>query len=174
MPPWTHDSNAESSNLSDGPNESRAPTALQKQILISAETPSPYDSNDDDNIGDKTCYHIDTILNLNPEMLKGMLIKLTKCNKAKDSDIYKKLSCCSDFHQRLSHTHDALKEAPKLTTKNWYTWNPHFRGILSNCPAAMKHLDGVMAPGDKRYDHALDGKLCTILQSSALCQGSRT
>ncbi|KAJ1575053.1 hypothetical protein NDA15_005877 [Ustilago hordei] len=47
-----------------------------------------------------------------------------------------------DFHQRLSCTHDALKEAPKLTTKNWYAWNPHFWGILSNWPTAMKHLDG--------------------------------
>ncbi|KAJ1038090.1 hypothetical protein NDA10_006604 [Ustilago hordei] len=149
MPPWTCNSDAESSDLSDGPNESRAPTAPQKQMLIGAETPSPYDSDDDDNIRDKTCYNIDTISNLNPEMLKGMLIELTKCNKAKDSDIYKKPSCCSNFHQRLSHTHDALKETPKLMTKNWYAWNPHFRGILSNWPVAMKHLDGVMAPGDK-------------------------
>ncbi|SPC66617.1 uncharacterized protein UHOD_12369 [Ustilago sp. UG-2017b] len=101
-----------------------------------------------------------------------MLIKLTKHNKARNYNAYKKPSCCSDFHQRLSHTHDALKEAPKLTTKNWYAWNPQFRGILSNWPAAMKHLNGTVAPGDKKYDHALNGKLCTILQSSALLAGN--
>ncbi|CCF50829.1 uncharacterized protein UHOR_14640 [Ustilago hordei] len=118
MPPWTCDSDAENSDLSDGPNELRAPTAPQKQMLIGAETPSPYDSDNDDNNGDETHYNIDTISNLNPEMLKGILIELTKCNKAKDSNVYKKPSCCSDFHQRLLCTHDALKEAPKLTTKN--------------------------------------------------------
>ncbi|KAJ1597644.1 hypothetical protein NDA14_006965 [Ustilago hordei] len=77
-----------------------------------------------------------------------------------------------DFHQRLSCTHDALKEAPKLTTKNWYAWNPHFWGILSNWPTAMKHLDGTVTPEHKKYDCTLDSKLCTILQSSALLAGN--
>lgn len=101
-----------------------------------------------------------------------MLIELNKCNKERDSNAYKKPSHCSNFHQRLSCTHDALKEVPKLMTKNWYTWNPHFRGILSNWPAAIKHLDGTVAPGDKKYDCALNGELCSILQSSALCKWS--
>ncbi|KAJ1020396.1 hypothetical protein NDA13_005715 [Ustilago tritici] len=34
-------------------------------------------------------------------------------------------------------------------TRNWYAWNPCFRGILSNWPADMKYLDGIIAPGDK-------------------------
>ncbi|SPC61410.1 uncharacterized protein UHOD_11587 [Ustilago sp. UG-2017b] len=101
-------------------------------MLVGTETPLPYNSDDNDNNGDETHYNIDTISNLNPKVLKGKLIKLTKHNKARGSDTYKNPSHCSDFHQRLSRTHDALKEVPKLTTKNWYTWNPCFRGILSN------------------------------------------
>ncbi|SAM85300.1 uncharacterized protein UBRO_20893 [Ustilago bromivora] len=172
MPPRICDPDTESSDLSDGPNKERAPTAPQRQMLIGTETPLPYNSDDDDNNSDEMHYNIDTISNLNPEVLKGMLIKLTKHNKARDSNTYKKPSHCSNFRQRLSHTHDALKEAPKLTTKDWYAWNPRFRGILSNWPAAMKHLDGTVAPGDKKYNHTLDGKLCTILQSSALLAGN--
>ncbi|CCF51333.1 uncharacterized protein UHO2_04151 [Ustilago hordei] len=149
MPPQTCNSDTESSNLSDGPNKAKAPTMSQRQMLIGAETPLPYNSDDIDNNSDETHYNIDTISNLNPEMLKGMLIKLTKCNKAKDSDAYKKPSHHSNFHQRLLHTHDTLKEAPKLMTKNWYSWNPCFRAVLSNWPAAMKHLNGTVAPGDK-------------------------
>ncbi|CCF52176.1 uncharacterized protein UHO2_06786 [Ustilago hordei] len=169
MPPCICDSNAESSNLSDR----LPPTAPCKQILIDTETPTCYNSNNDDNNeGDEMHYDIDTISNLNPKVLKGMLIGLTKHNKAKDTDAYKKPSHCSNFHQRLSHTHDALKEAPKLTTKNWYAWNPQFRGILSNWPAAMKHLDGIVAPGDKKHDHTLNSELCTILQSSAQLAGN--
>ncbi|KAJ1041602.1 hypothetical protein NDA10_004929 [Ustilago hordei] len=99
MPPQTCNSDTESSDLCDGPNKSRAPTAPQRQMLIGAEIPSPYDNNNNDNNGDETQYNIDTISNLNPEMLKGMLIELTKCNKEKDSDKYKKPSHCSDFHQ---------------------------------------------------------------------------
>ncbi|SOV08280.1 uncharacterized protein UDID_17338 [Ustilago sp. UG-2017a] len=90
MPPRIRDSDAESSDLSDGPHKERPPAAPHKQMLI---------------------------------VLKGMLIELTKRNKAKDADAYKKPSPRSDFHQRLSHTHDTLKEALKLTTKNWYSWN---------------------------------------------------
>ncbi|KAJ1029818.1 hypothetical protein NDA13_003058 [Ustilago tritici] len=172
MPPHIRDSDAESSNLSDELHEERAPTAPHKQMLIGTETHVCYDSNSDDNDGDETHYNIDTISNLNPKVLKGMLIELTKHNKARDSNTYKKPLRCSDFHQRLSHTHDALKKVLKLTTKNWYAWNPHFRGILSNWPAAMKHLDGTVAPGDKKHDCALDGELCTILQSSALLAGN--
>ena len=58
-----------------------------------------------------------------------MLIELTKRNKAKDADAYKKPSPRSDFHQRLLHTHDTLKEALKLTTKNWYSWNLSRTGL---------------------------------------------
>lgn len=36
----------------------------------------------------------------------------------------------------------------------------------------MKHLDDTVAPGDKKYNHTLDGELCTILQSSALLAGN--
>ncbi|SAM86050.1 uncharacterized protein UBRO_13566 [Ustilago bromivora] len=166
MPPHTCDSDAESSNLSNEPHKERAPTAPHRQMLVGTETPSCYDSDNE------THYNIDTISEPNPKVLRGMLIKLTKRNKARNSNAYKKPSCCSDFHQRLSHTYNALKEAPKLTTKNWYTWNPHFRGILSNWPVAMKHLDSTMTPEHKKYDHALDGELCTILQSSALLAGN--
>ncbi|SAM81797.1 uncharacterized protein UBRO_20019 [Ustilago bromivora] len=141
---------------------------MHRQMLVGTETPLPYNSDNNDNNGDGTHYNIDTISNLNPKVLKGMLIELTKCNKARDSDTYKKPSCHSEFHQRLSCTHNALKEVPKFTTKNWYAWNPCFRGILSNWPAAMKHLNGTVAPGDKKYNHTLNGELCTILQSSDL------
>ncbi|KAJ1029755.1 hypothetical protein NDA13_002997 [Ustilago tritici] len=168
MPPCIHDSDAESSKLSDSLHEERTPTAPCWQMLVSTETPLCYGSDNNNDKGDEMHYIIDTISNLNPEVLKGMVIELTKRNKARDSDAYKKPLHCSDFHQRLSRTHNALKEAPKLMTKNWYTWNPHFRGILSNWPVAIKHLDGTMAPRDKKYDCALNGKLCTILQSSAL------
>ncbi|SPC61744.1 uncharacterized protein UHOD_11883 [Ustilago sp. UG-2017b] len=168
MPPHIRDSNAESSDLSDGPHEERPPAAPHKQMLIGTETPVRYNSDSDHEMH----YNIDTISNLNPEVLKGMLIELTKRNKAKNADTYKKPSHHSDFHQRLSRTHDALKEAPKLTTKNWYAWNPQFRGILSNWPAAMKHLDGIVAPGDKKHDRTLNSELCTILQSSALLAGN--
>ena len=54
-----------------------------------------------------------TISKLNPKVLKGMLIELTKHNKVRNSNAYKKPSRCSDFHQRLSCIHDTLKEAPK-------------------------------------------------------------
>ncbi|KAJ1596681.1 hypothetical protein NDA14_004058 [Ustilago hordei] len=167
MPPCTCDSDAESSNLSDEPNKERAPAAPHRQMLVGMETPSHYDSDDNDD-GDETHYDINTISGLNPKMLKGILIKLTKCNKARNNDAYKKPSCQLDFHQRLSHTHDALKEAPKLTTKNWYAWNPHLQGILPNWPAAMKHLNSTITPEHKKYDCALNRELCTILQSSAL------
>ena len=81
-----------------------------------------------------------------------MLIKPTQCNKASNSDIYKKPLCCSDLQQQLSCIYDALKEVPKLMTRNWYTWNLCFRGILSNWPADMKHLDSIIAPPDKEYN----------------------
>ncbi|SAM80181.1 uncharacterized protein UBRO_20329 [Ustilago bromivora] len=141
-------------------------------MLVGTETPLHYDSDNNNDKGDETHYNIDTISNLNPEVLKGMLIKLTKHNKARDSDTYKKPLCHSDFHQQLSRIHDALKEVPKLTARNWYAWNPCFQSILSNWPAAVKHLDGTIAPEDKKYNCALDGKLCTILQSSALLTGN--
>ncbi|CCF53144.1 hypothetical protein NDA10_007978 [Ustilago hordei] len=171
MPPQTHDPDAESSDLSDKLHKERAPTAPHRQMLVGTETPSCYNS-DDNNDGNETQCNINTISKLNPEVLRGMLIELTKHNKVKNSDAYKKPLCHSNFHQQLSCTHNALKEAPKLMTKNWYAWNPHFRGILSNWPAAMKHLDGTMTTEHKKYDCALDGKLCTILQSSGLLAGN--
>ncbi|KAJ1024519.1 hypothetical protein NDA13_004450 [Ustilago tritici] len=173
MPPRTHNSDTKSSDLSNEPHKERAPTVPHRQMLVGTETPLRYDSNStSNNDNNETHYNIDTISKLNPEVLRGMLIELTKCNKVRNSNAYKKPSHRSDFHQRLSHTHNALKEAPKLTTKNWYTWNPCFRGILSNWPVAMKHLDGTLTPEHKKYNHALDSKLCTILQSSALLAGN--
>lgn len=86
MPPQIRNSDAESSDLSDGPNEERAPTVPQRQMLIGTKTPLPYESDNNDNNGDEMHYNIDTISNLNPEVLKGMLIELTKCNKARDSN----------------------------------------------------------------------------------------
>ncbi|SPC66820.1 uncharacterized protein UHOD_11435 [Ustilago sp. UG-2017b] len=147
-------------------------------MLVGVETPSRYDSDDDDKDGDEMHYNIDTISKLNPKVLKGMLIELTKCNKVRNSMSRDRESGNQTEHsEQLSRIHDTLKEAPKLMTKNWYAWNPRFRGILSNWPVAMKHLDCTVAPEDKKYDRALDSKLCTILQSSAChgtgCAGSR-
>ncbi|KAJ1574917.1 hypothetical protein NDA12_004953 [Ustilago hordei] len=98
MPPQTCDPDAKSSNLSDKPHKERAPTAPHRQMLIGTETPLCYDSDNDDD-GNETQYNIDTILKLNPKVLRGMLIELTKHNKAKNSNAYKKPSCQSNFHQ---------------------------------------------------------------------------
>ncbi|SPC66883.1 uncharacterized protein UHOD_11441 [Ustilago sp. UG-2017b] len=93
-----------------------------------------------------------------------MLIELTLCKRAETSAIYKKPSRHPNFHQELSCINDALKEAPKLTTKNWYAWSPRLKGILSNWFVARKHLDGVIKPGDKKFDRKLDDNL--LLESS--------
>ncbi|SPC68105.1 uncharacterized protein UHOD_12325 [Ustilago sp. UG-2017b] len=150
MPPCIRDFDAESSNLSNEPHKERIPTAPHRQMLVGVETPTHYNSDNNNDNGDETHYNINTISKLSPKVLKGMLIELTKHNKVRNSNTYKKPSHHSDFHQRLSHIHNALKEAPMLTTKNWYAWNPHFRGILSNWPAAMKHLGSTMALEDKK------------------------
>ncbi|CCF49171.1 hypothetical protein NDA11_001257 [Ustilago hordei] len=69
MPPQTHDPDAESSDLSDKPHKERAPTAPHRQMLICMETPLCYNSNDNDD-SDETQYNIDTISELNPEVLR--------------------------------------------------------------------------------------------------------
>ncbi|KAJ1592873.1 hypothetical protein NDA11_002642 [Ustilago hordei] len=48
MPPCICDTDAESSNLSDG-REERPPAAPCKQMLIGTETPVRYDSDNNDN-----------------------------------------------------------------------------------------------------------------------------
>ncbi|SYW75269.1 uncharacterized protein UBRO2_00504 [Ustilago bromivora] len=78
MPTRIHDSDTESSGLSNDLHEERVPTTLPKQMLVSVETPSRYDSDNDNNNGDETYYNIDTISKLNPKILRGMLIELTK------------------------------------------------------------------------------------------------
>ncbi|KAJ1033355.1 hypothetical protein NDA13_001347 [Ustilago tritici] len=102
MPPCTRNSDTKSSDLSDEPHKERVPTAPHRQMLVGMETPSRYDS--DDNNGDETHYNIDTISELNPEVLKACL------------------------------------SSSLNTTK----------GILSNWPAAMKHLNGTVIPEDKK------------------------
>ncbi|SAM67523.1 uncharacterized protein UBRO_20240 [Ustilago bromivora] len=78
MPTRIHDSDTESSGLSNDLHEERVPTTLPKQMLVSVETPSRYDSDNDNNNGDETYYNIDTISKLNPKILRGMLIELTR------------------------------------------------------------------------------------------------
>ncbi|SAM86446.1 uncharacterized protein UBRO_20983 [Ustilago bromivora] len=150
MPPCIREFDAESGNLSDELHKERIPTTPHRQMLVGVETPTHYNSDNNNDNGDETHYNINTISKLSPKVLKGMLIELTKCNKVRNSNTYKKPSHHSDFHQRLSRIHNALKEAPMLMTKNWYAWNPRFRGILSNWPAAMKHLDSTVALEDKK------------------------
>ncbi|KAJ1036892.1 hypothetical protein NDA10_007965 [Ustilago hordei] len=65
-----------------------------------------------------------------------------------------------------------MKETPKLTTKNWYAWNPCLQNNLSNWPPALKHLNGITKPGDKKFNQKLDKNLCTILQSHAKLTGT--
>ncbi|CCF54416.1 hypothetical protein NDA14_000348 [Ustilago hordei] len=65
-----------------------------------------------------------------------------------------------------------MKETPKLTMKNWYAWNPCLQNILSNWPPALKHLNGITKPGDKKFDQKLDRNLCMILQSHAKLTGT--
>ena len=95
--------------------------------------------------------------------LRYMLIKLIIRERAA-SAIYKKPSRRLNFYEELSWINDVLRETPKLTTKNWYAWNPRLKGILSNWFVARKHLDGVIKPGDKKFDRKLDDNL--LLESS--------
>ncbi|SAM85298.1 uncharacterized protein UBRO_07464 [Ustilago bromivora] len=113
MPPHMHNSDAKSSDLSNEQHKERVPIAPHRQMLVGVETPSHYDSNSNNDNGDEMHYNINTISKLNPKVLKGMLIELTKHNKVRNYNAYKKPSHRSDFHQRLSCIHDTLKEVPK-------------------------------------------------------------
>ncbi|KAJ1598004.1 hypothetical protein NDA14_001612 [Ustilago hordei] len=113
MSPHIGNSDAKSSDLFNEQHKERVPIAPHRQMLVGAETPSCYDSNSNDDNGDETHYNIDTISKLNPKVLKSMLIELTKHNKVRNSNAYKKPSCHSDFHQRLPCIHNTFKEAPK-------------------------------------------------------------
>lgn len=50
--------------------------------------------------------------------------------KQAEISAYKKPSRQCTFHQELLYINDALKETPKLTTKDWYAWNPRLESIL--------------------------------------------
>ncbi|SOV02727.1 uncharacterized protein UDID_05918 [Ustilago sp. UG-2017a] len=76
-----------------------------------------------------------------------------------------------NFYEELSWINDVLRETPKLTTKNWYSWNQRFRDILSTWSPALKHLDGITKPGDRKFDRKFDRHLCTILRSSTKSTG---
>ncbi|SYW81912.1 uncharacterized protein UHO2_00411 [Ustilago hordei] len=110
-----------------------------------------------------------------PEDYQGTAGHNTSSSDNSDSDNSKTSKPLLDLNDinkmNINTLHNMLTQStlytPKLTTKNWYTWNPHFQDILITWSLAPKHLDGITKPGDRKYDRRLDAKLCTILQSNA-------
>ncbi|KAJ1040853.1 hypothetical protein NDA11_007721 [Ustilago hordei] len=92
-------------------------------------------------------------------------------HKQAEISAYKKPSCQCTLHQELLYINDALKETAKLTTKDWYAWNPRLQSILSTWSPALKHLNGITKLGNSKFDQKLDRKLCTIIQSHAKLMG---
>ncbi|KAJ1601740.1 hypothetical protein NDA14_005947 [Ustilago hordei] len=72
---------------------------------------------------------------------------------------------CGFLHE-VTQLNDALKDTPKLTMKNWHTWNPCFQDILALWSPALKHLNSTTKLGDKKYCQKLGAKLHTIIQSN--------
>ena len=72
MPPCIHNSDAKSSKLSDPLPKERAPKAPHWQMVLGTDTPSCYDSDNNEDEGDNMHYNINTINNLNPKTLRGI------------------------------------------------------------------------------------------------------
>ncbi|KAJ1040982.1 hypothetical protein NDA10_006372 [Ustilago hordei] len=124
-------------------------TSHGHQITTGHDTPSSNKSDSDENEPNEPPLDLNDINKLNVTTLRNKLIELTLCKQAETSASYKKPSHCSTFHHELSCINDAMKEMPKLTTKNCIT-----------------------KPGDKKFNWKLDRNLCMILQSHAKLTGT--
>ncbi|KAJ1033422.1 hypothetical protein NDA13_001413 [Ustilago tritici] len=145
----------------------------QPNDLHTANDPSLEDSSDnqakqsrDNSKPSKPLLNLNDINKMNINTLQNMLTQSTLRKQAKIS-LYKIPSKHHTFLHEVAQLNDALKQVPKLITKNWYTWNPRLRDILSTWSPALKHLDGITKPGNKKFDQRLDGKLRMILQNNA-------
>ncbi|CCF48230.1 hypothetical protein NDA11_001403 [Ustilago hordei] len=173
MPSQPNDPHVANDPLPEDSSSDQAETAIAPpghQTITRRETPSPYDSDSDDNERDEPLLDLNNINKMDITTLRYMLIKLI-IRKRAASAIYKKPSRRPNLYEELSSIKDALRETPKLTTKNWYSWNQHFRDILSTWSPALKHLDGITKPGDRKFDRKLDCHLCLILPSSTKSTG---
>ncbi|KAJ1025061.1 hypothetical protein NDA18_004345 [Ustilago nuda] len=135
MPSQPNDPHVANDPLPDNSSSDQVETAIAPpghQTITRHETPSPYDSHSDDNEPDGPLLDLNNINKMDITTLRYMLIKLI-IRKRAASVVYKKPSCRPNFYEGLSSIKDALRETPKLTTKNWYSWNQHFRDFLSTC-----------------------------------------
>ncbi|KAJ1039102.1 hypothetical protein NDA11_006830 [Ustilago hordei] len=141
-----------------------------EMILVPADhqrTTNPSDNSDsDDSKPNEPLLDLNDINKMNINTLQNIVTQSTLCKRAKTSS-YKLPSKCCSFLQEVSQLNDALKETPKLTTKNWYAWNPRFWDTMTLWSPALKHVDSTIKLGDRKYDQRLDAKLHTIIQSNA-------
>ena len=169
MPPQPNDPHtANNPSLEDSSDDQAEtiPVPVEHQGIAKHDTPSSDNSDSDNSKPNQPLLDLNNINKMNINTLRNMLTQPTLRKRAKIS-LYKLPSKRCAFLHEVAQLNDALKDTPKLTTKNWYAWNPRFWDILATWSPALKHLDGITKPGDRKYDQRLDAKLRTIIQSSA-------
>ncbi|SAM85909.1 uncharacterized protein UBRO_20069 [Ustilago bromivora] len=169
MPPQPNDLHTANNPSLEDSSDDQAETILvpvEHQGIAKHDTPSSNDSDSDNSKPNEPLLDLNNINKMNINTLQNMLTQSTLRKRAKTS-LYKLPSKCHAFLHEVAQLNNALKDTPKLTTKNWYAWNPRFWDILATWSLALKHLNGITKLGDRKYDQRLDAKLHTIIQSSA-------
>ncbi|CCF53155.1 hypothetical protein NDA11_005135 [Ustilago hordei] len=139
---------------------------VDHQRTAKHDTNSSDNSDTNDSEPNEPLLDLNNINKMNINTLQNFVTQSTLHKQAKTFS-YKLPSKHCGFLHEVTQLNDVLKDTPKLTTKNWYTWNPHFWDILGSWSLALKHLDSTTNLADKKYNWKLDAKLCMIIQSNA-------
>ncbi|SPC64858.1 uncharacterized protein UHOD_12286 [Ustilago sp. UG-2017b] len=152
MPPQPNDLHtANNPSLEDSSDDQAEtiPVPVEHQGIAKHDTPSSDNSDSDNSKPNQPLLDLNNINKMNINILRNMLTQSTLRKRAKIS-LYKLPSKRCAFLHEVAQLNDALKDTPKLTTKNWYAWNPRFWDILATWSPALKHLDGITKPGDRK------------------------
>ncbi|CCF53389.1 uncharacterized protein UHO2_02739 [Ustilago hordei] len=141
------------------------PAPADHQRTAKHNTNSSDNSDSNDSEPNKPLLDLNDINKMNINTLQNIITQSTLHKCAKTSS-YKLPSKHCGFLHEVTQLNDALKDTPKLTMKNWHTWNPCFQDILALWSPALKHLNSTTKLGDKKYCQKLGAKLHTIIQSN--------
>ncbi|SPC61126.1 uncharacterized protein UHOD_11242 [Ustilago sp. UG-2017b] len=59
-----------------------------------------------------------------------------------------------------------LESVPKLTSRNYYSWNAHIKSFLQSIPHAMKHLEGIYNKKHPKWSRSFDDALTNALRGT--------
>ena len=122
MPPQPNNLHLANDPSLEDPSDEQAETIMvpaEHQRATESDTDSSDNSDSDNSEPNEPLFDLNNINKMNINTLQNIVTQSTLHKQAKTSS-YKLPSKCQGFLHKVTQLNDALKDTPKLMTKNWY------------------------------------------------------